>query len=96
MTEKASIWCKPIADPAAVIESIKDELQNPPDEISVTFTLKGRGAKRYFFISRLLETAFDETPEEIAKYLARLGVEQEIAKISIAIKKIDFMENNNE
>jgi hypothetical protein len=82
------IICKPKPTVAEIITSIKDEIINPPEEITITMTLKGISAKRYFFITKLLETSTGESQEEIAKFLIRHGVEREMAKIAVAMEHL--------
>ena len=80
MEEK--IVCRPIPTASEIIELIKDDIIDPPEEITISLTLKGIGAKRYNFVTKLLEASFGESQEEIAKFLITSGVEREIEKIT--------------
>jgi hypothetical protein len=83
------IWHKPMKPAAELIDKIQKEIENPPEEIVINIKLTGIGAKRYYFVSKILQEGFDETSEDIAKYLIRLGVEQEITKITAAMHCVD-------
>lgn len=86
--ENYQIWNRPMKPAHEILAELEKELANPPEEIELNIKLTGLGAKKYFFISRLLEVGFEEAPEEIAKYLVRVGVEQEIIKIAAAASQI--------
>lgn len=66
---------------AELVEVISKHIENPPEEITVSVTLKGRNAARYNFISEILKQTCNESEEEICKYLIILGVKQELAKL---------------
>lgn len=93
--EPYEIWHKPMQSPATIIDKVQEELKNAPDEVEIKFTLSGIGAKRYNFISKVLEIGFSESTEEIAKYLMRTGVEKEIERIMRAMKYLEDVDADN-
>jgi len=64
-----------------------EALTGAPDEVTVTITLRGFGAKRYHFASRLLQAAFGMSVEEAGAYLLRMGAETEIHKMGSLYQK---------
>ena len=87
------IWQKPLTPVHQILAEIEDDIKTPPEEVEINIKLTGRGAKRLYFITRILQSAFAETPEEIFKYLITSGVEQEIHKIAAAT---NIVENQDE
>ena len=82
--EVVEIWHQPMAPVAKIMKKIEEECVDPPKEIELNIKLTGVGAARYFLISKIIEEGFGMSEEETAKYLVRLGVEQEIEKLAIA------------
>jgi hypothetical protein len=87
------IICNPIPTVQDIIDKIKDNIKNPPDEIDINIKLTGIGAKRYYFIKKLLIASLNEEENEIDKYLIRSGVEQELLKLHSALAFL-FKEDN--
>jgi len=88
--EQHEIWHKPMKSPAIIIEEVQEALKNSPEEIEITIKLSGIGAKKYNFISKVLEVGFGESSENISQYLLRAGIEREIARI---LKAMNYLED---
>lgn len=82
--ERVEIWHRPMAPVSQIVDKIEQECVNPPDNIELNTTLKGRGAQRFYFISKILENGFGLSQSEVVEYLIRLGVEQELGKLALA------------
>lgn len=90
MEEQHEIWHKPMESPAIIIEKVQEALKSAPEELEITVKLRGIGAKKYNFISKVLEVGFGESSENISQYLLRAGIEREIARI---LKAMSYLED---
>jgi hypothetical protein len=88
--EEHEIWNSPMQSPAIIIEKVQEALKNAPEEFELTIKLRGLGAKKYNFISKVLEVGFGEPAENISQYLLRAGIEREISRI---LKAMSYLED---
>ena len=80
--KETQIWHQPMKPAAEIIELVKADMQDVQEEITLTITLTGVGAGKYQFISNILQHGFGESPENIAKYILRAGIEREIERVT--------------
>jgi hypothetical protein len=69
-------------------EQLQKVIDNPPDEITRTITLKGSSATIFSFVSKTLEMTLNLSEDEAAAYLLRMGVEFELHKRDAILQSI--------
>ena len=89
MDDNFEIWHQPMKSPAEIVASVQEEMKNAPETIELKIVLTGQGANRYHFISKILEIGFGETPEVIAEYILRAGIQREITRLGEAMGNIN-------
>lgn len=79
--DAGDVWER--APKAAIAEDLGRAMAEVPEEITVSVTLRGRGAARYHFARTLLLLAFpDLAQEDVDKFLMRAGAEREIERLA--------------